>query len=500
MENSNRREFLKTGMAAGAGLAFTVNPLTSFAGSRVLGANDTIRVGCIGLRGIGRKHVGDFRSIPGVRIVALCDVDSEVLAEKHGLLLNDGIRTDTYKDMRRMLERKDIDVISIGTPNHWHSLAAVWGCQAGKDVLVEKPVSHNIWEGRKIVEAARKYDRIVQADFDSRSEDLYHESVKFLQKGELGKILYIKSVCYKRRKSIGLVTTPQRIPKTIDYNIWCGPTPARPLMRRRIHYDWHWQFATGNAELGNNGPHTLDFIRWVLGKSTLPKTVFSFGGRYGYVDNGDVPNTQVAVYDYDGIPIIFESRALPENPGSENMDSLQGLSATGKMVVFPHNSSRPNVSEAFFCEKGIFYEGVVYDNDGTKVHEIEKGGARMPQAFFIDAVRSRKISDLRTDIEEGHLSSAFCHMGNISYMLGEPKTEEEISVNCHNNEYILEAFRGYKNHLKIHGIDIAKELPSAGPLLHFDSEKEQFYGEHSERANMFVKDTYRESFTIPERV
>ncbi len=500
MESQNRRDFLKTGMAAGAGIAIAGNPISSFASSKVLGANDAIRVGCIGLRGIGRKHVRDFRSIPGVQIVALCDVDGEVLAEKHGLLKNDGIETDTYVDMRKMMERKDIDVISIGTPNHWHSLAAVWGCQAGKDVLVEKPVSHNIWEGRKIVEAARKYERMVQADFDSRSRNQYVESVNYMRSAALGKVLYVKSICYKRRKSIGFVNTPQRIPNTIDYDLWCGPVPARPLMRRRLHYDWHWQFATGNAELGNNGPHTLDRIRWMLGKSTLPKTVFSFGGRYGYIDNGDVPNSQIAIYDYDGIPIIFESRALPENPDSDNMDPLQGLSATGKMVVFPHDSPNPNVNQAFFCEKGIFCKGIVYDNDGRKIDEIEAGDSRLPQAHFIDAVRSRKMSDLRTDIEEGHLSTAFCHLGNISYMLGEPKSEEEIIANLNDSEYMLETYRGFKKHLKTHGIDITKELPSVGPLLHFDSEKEQFYGEHSERANMFVKDTYREPFVIPDKV
>ncbi len=507
MENRNRREFLKTSMAAGAGMAMAGNTFTAYAGKNVLGANDTIRIGAIGIRGIGsHKHIPDFRKIPGVQVVALCDVDGEVLNQVHGDLKKDGIATDKYTDMRKMLDRKDIDAISIGTPNHWHSLAAVWGCQAGKDVLVEKPVSHNIWEGRKVVEAARRYDRLVQADFDSRSNPEHVEIARLVQSGELGKLLYIKSVTYKRRKSIGLVNTPQPIPKYIDYNLWCGPSPARPLIRKKLHYVWHWQFATGNAELGNNGPHTLDLIRMTLGKDTLPRTVFSYGGRYGYLDNGDVPNTQVVIYDYDGIPVIFESRALAENPESENLNPLQGISASGKTVVFPHDSTRPNVAQAYFCEKGIVYQGLthldsgVYDNEGRRLRDIEAGDSQIPQEHFIEALRSRKISDLRTDIEVGHISSAFCHLGNISYMIGEPKPEQEIIEHFNGSEYMMESFKGFKKHLAIHGIDIAKEMPSVGPVLQFDSEKEEFFGEHSDRANMFVKDSYREPFVIPDIV
>jgi len=501
MKKNNRRDFLKKSVIAGSGIVLSGSAYNAFSANNIIGANESVRVAVIGLNGHGKgNHIRNFKRIPGVKIVALCDVDSSVLNHTANDLSKEGINVDKYTDIRKLLERKDIDAVSIATPNHWHALAAVWACQAGKDVLVEKPVSHSIWEGRKIVDAARKYNRVVQGDFDRRSSNLRQKSYEYLQSGKLGKVLFVKSVNYKRRKSIGMINVPQSIPESVDYNLWCGPISMRPLMRKNLHYDWHWQYATGNAEIGNNGPHTLDCVRWALQMKGLPQTVFSIGGRYGYIDNGDVPNTLLAVYDYKGIPIVYESRALPENSASENMDGLESISATGKKIVFPHNRTSPNTHEAFFCEDGILYNESIYDNDGKLVSSFEADKSIGPKEHFISAIKSRKISDLRIDIEEGHISTAFCHLGNISYKMGEPASLEKIYGIIGGNEFVLNAFEGLKKHLLNHGIDVSKQEIVLGPKLFFNSKNEEFYNSNSKMANLYLKDTYREPFVIHENV
>lgn len=488
-------------MSASAGMMLAGSGFPLAANARIIGANDTVRVAVVGLNGHGKdNHIPSFKRIPGVAIAALCDVDSAVLERTASNLLKDGIKVDTYSDMRKLLERKDIDAVSIATPNHWHALAAIWACQAGKDVLVEKPVSHCIWEGRKIVDAARKYNRMVQADFDRRSSNQRAESYAYLQSGKLGKVLFVKCVNYKRRPSIGLVSVPQPIPASVDYNLWCGPTPMRPLMRENLHYDWHWQYLTGNAELGNNGPHTLDCVRWALSMKGIPERVFAIGGRYGYTDNGDVPNALLAVYQYGDIPIIYESRALPQDTTTENMDGLDGLSATGQRIFFPHGQTGPNTHEAFFCEGGVLYNNAIYDNDGKRITEIESGGSRGAKENFINAVKSRNIADLKIDIEEGHRSTAFCHIGNISYMTGSQASLQTIRDQLGDNRFVQDAFNGFQKHLSVHGIDISKQLPVLGTTLSFDSDQERFVGAHSVEANRYLKDVYREPFVIRDHV
>jgi hypothetical protein len=501
METNNRRNFIKKSILVGSGIALAGTTYKTFASNNVIGANDTVRVAVIGLNGHGRgNHIPEFKKLSGVKIVALCDVDLAILNQTAADLSKDNIQVEKYQDIRKLLERNDIDAVSIATPNHWHALAAIWACQAGKDVLVEKPVSHSIWEGRKIVEAARKYNRMVQGDLDRRSDNTTKKAYEYLQSGKLGKVLYVKCANYKRRESIGLINMPQPIPGSVDYNIWCGPTPMRPLMRKNLHYDWHWQFTTGNSEIGNNGPHTLDCVRWALGMKGVPQSIFTIGGRYGYMDNGDVANTQLSIYDYEGIPIVYESRGLSQDPTTENMDGFDSISATGKRVFFPHNSTNPGGGEAYFCENGFLYGSSVYDNDGKLVSSFEKESSISPKEHFINAIKSRKISDLRIDIEEGHLSTAFCHLGNISYKMGKQTSVEDIYKKLGGDKFLLDSFNGFKNHLSKHGIDITKQLPVMGPQLSYHSEQEKFQGQNSEMANLFLKDTYRAPFIINEQV
>ncbi len=300
MKGITRRDFMKGSVAAGMALVLPH--------SRVLGANDDIRVAVVGFRSQGGGHIKRFLGIPGVRVVALCDVDEKVIKKR--LEETEGLDKDVriYTDVRKLLEDKDIDAISTATPNHWHALITIWACQAGKDVYVEKPISHNIWEGRQMIKAARKYNRIVQGGTHKRSDTILPEVFDYLQKGNIGTIKIARGFCCKRRKSIGKVVGMQPVPESVDYNLWTGPAPLGPLMRKRLHYDWHWVWPTGNGDLGNQGVHEMDLCRWALGQDSLPKRAMSIGGRFGYDDDGTTANTQIAVFDYEPAPLIFEVR------------------------------------------------------------------------------------------------------------------------------------------------------------------------------------------------
>jgi len=504
----NRRQFLKSSAVVAAGAALTrltIAPSSVLAanapGSRVRGANDDIRVAVVGFRGHGWTHINAYLKIPGVRVVALCDADKNVLDDGIRTLKNRNVKVDGCLDVRKLLEDKSIDAISTATPNHWHALVTVWACQANKDVCVEKPVSHNIWEGRKMVQAARRYNRIVQADLDSRSDEGIQAAVRYVQQGKLGKIVVVRGFCYKRRTSMGKVDGPQKVPESVDYNLWCGPAPMGPLMRKKLHYDWHWVWPTGNGEIGNNGPHQLDICRWVLGQTGLPSRVMSIGGRFGYDDDGETPNTQIAFYDYQPAPIIYEVRGLPRKKGDSAMDVYRGVSSTGVVMQSGREGPGPNTGVIVQCEHGfVDVPGLVaYDNNGKEVRRFNGGGIG-PQANFIKAVRSRKTSDLKTDILEGHLSTCLCHMGNISYRIGKESSNEQIREVIQGDKDSLEAFGRFQAHLSAHGLDLKKTPAVLGPWLKMDSKKEKFFGTFKKRANELLKRDYRKPFVIPRKV
>ena len=316
MSHFSRRSFLKKSALFGAAA------LTARSWGQVAGANGDVRVAVLGLNGRGKNHLSSLAKVPGVRVVALCDPDQAVLARA---INASGGGLTAYPDLRELLASKDIDAITIATPNHWHSLAAIWACQAGKDVYVEKPVSHNIWEGRQLVAAAKKYNRVVQAGTQIRSGEGLIEAVQWVRGGNLGRIKAARGFCYKRRKSIGLTTGPQPVPSTVDYDLWCGPAPMEPLRRTQLHYDWHWQYVTGNGDVGNQGIHQMDVARWFLGEAGLPRHTLSIGGRLGDRDDGDTPNTQVVVHDYATAPLIFEVRGLPARADLASTGDVPGL-------------------------------------------------------------------------------------------------------------------------------------------------------------------------------
>jgi len=493
MKQITRRDFIKSSIASSFALALPF--------SRVRGANNDIRASVVGFRGHGRTHINAYLKIPGVRVVALCDADSDILSRGVSESKARNQKVDAYTDVRELLDDSSIDVVSTATPNHWHALITIWACQAGKDVCVEKPVSHNIFEGRKMVEAARKYNRIVQADLDLRSNEGLSEAVRYIQQGQLGRIVVVRGFCYKRRSSMGKVSGPQRVPESIDYNLWCGPAPKEPLMRKNLHYDWHWVWSTGCGEIGNNGPHQLDVCRWVLGKRKLPNRVMRLGGRFGYDDDGQTANTQITVFEYEDVPIIYEVRGLPTKDGDSNMDIYRSINSNGVVMQSGRLSSSPNTGVIVQCENGYvnITDLIAYNNSGKIVRRFKSISPR-PQASFINAVRSRKISDIRTDILEGHLSTALCHMGNISYRIGAESSSEVIREVIQGEKESLEAFERFQNHLLANKVSLKKTPAVLGPWLKMNYKRERFIGKFSKRANKLLTRNYRKPFVVPEQI
>ncbi len=487
MQGNNRRSFIKR-VAVGGAAAYWASSKPAFSQGAPSGANDAVRVAIVGLRSKGHHHIQMYKEVPGVRIVALCDVDENILDREVKALASENIKVERYFDIRRLLENKDIDAVSIATPNNWHSLMTVWACQAGKDVYVEKPISHEVWEGRKAVEAARRYNRIVQAGTQSRSDTALHEVAAYLQSGQLGKILRARGFCYKRRASIGKVPGPQPIPSGVHYDLWCGPAPLQPLMRKELHYDWHWVWATGNGDIGNQGIHEMDMCRWMLGEKQLPPRVFSIGGRFGYDDDGQTANTQIAVLDYPAAPLIFEVRGLPEKAGMENMGHYRGV----------------RIGIVVDCENGSFVGGAgggwIYDRDNKRVKQFSSSGGDDHVPNFIRAVRSRKSSDLYSDVLDGHLSAALCHLINISHRVGRQVSSGQIRETVRGEKDFAETVERFFDHMHANRIDLEKQPATLGPWLTLDPAAERFTGAFSGPANALLTRDYRRPFVVPEKV
>ncbi|NQT26588.1 Gfo/Idh/MocA family oxidoreductase [candidate division KSB1 bacterium] len=486
-----RRDFMKSTTIVGLSMAGAGMTIPVLSNNRILGANDTVRVGIAGLRVKGAQHIDVFREIPNVRVAAICDVDTEMLAREKAKFTSDGETVDTMTDIRQLLDRKDIDAIVVSSPNHWHSLMGIWACQAGKDVYVEKPVSHNVWEGRQLVKASKKYNRIVQAGIQKRSDTGLVEAFNYIREGHLGRITLARGLCYKRRKSIGLSEGPQPIPKNIDYNLWTGPAKLGPLMRKSLHYDWHWQWETGNGDIGNQGIHEIDMCRWVMDETGLPKSVTSFGGRYGYIDDGETPNTQISLYEYDTAPLIFEVRGLPQSPQLEAMDAYKGV----------------RIGVVIHCEHGYFAGGDgggwVYDNDGNKIQKfVGSGGVKEHAANFIQAIRDRDSSALNGQIEDGHISSALCHLANISYCMGTLDSPESLQKNMEQDSDILDAFDRTQEHLMKNDVQLDKRSIRMGPKLMVAPGSETFVSNEEFStayfANLLLRREYREPFVVSE--
>lgn len=487
MTRQTRREFLENSMLAAAAAAMAGTGLAATARAeeqKAASANETLRVAVLGLNGRGQSHLGGFVNRNGCDVVAVCDPDESV-GQKLGVAKVEektGRKPLFYQDLRKLLENKEIDIISIATPNHWHSLAAIWAIQNGKDVYVEKPVSHNVSEGRRVVDAARKHGKICQAGTQSRSALGTRQLMEFLHSGGIGKIKLARGLCYKRRESIG-PRGNYEVPASVDYNVWCGPAPMNPLTRKRFHYDWHWQWDYGNGDLGNQGIHQMDLARWGLGQTDIGRAVLSYGGRLGYQDAGETANTQVSIHDYGDQTLVFEVRGL------ETKD-LRGAKVG---VIFEGTEG--------YAVMASYSGGTIFDLQGNQVRTFNGGGEeRSHFDNFIGAVRSRKVEYLNGDILEGHLSSALCHLGNISYRLGSPVSVDEAGKRLEGvrqKDEALETFERVKSHLADNHVELAAVKFQFGAALTIDGKAETFTGEVSDKANPMLTREYRKGFEVP---
>ncbi len=422
----NRRTFIKKTAIGTAGVSMGLTAMSAKSYGRILGANDRIQVGVIGLRGRGKDHLRAFSAMygDGVAVKTVCDVDTEYHEPSRQLVAEnqEGQKPDAVQDLRKILEDPDIDAVSMATPNHWHALGTVWACQAGKHVYVEKPSSHNIWEGRKMVEAARKYDRMVQVGFQNRSISNVMQAMQFLHSGGIGDVFMARGTCFKPRDSFG-ISPDSEAPPNLDYDLWLGPCAWRPYNEKRGHYNWHWHWNTGNGDTGNQGPHQFDIARWGMGKLMHPVKVQSMGGIFGispHECSQETPNTQTSIFTYeDGKILEFETRGRFTNAeanaqvrignifyGTEGWLELNGSS----WKAYRERQEEP------FAGTGVEAEGAAVGGDRSFRAAPGSGGHF---GNFIAAMRSGKREDLNCDILVGHMSTCLPHLGNIAYLVGE---------------------------------------------------------------------------------
>lgn len=495
-----RRDFLRvaTAAAGSVGLSSTVIAQRPF--SRPRGANDDIRVAQVGLgqrikvggrpSGKGQKDIKHWLKVPGARVVAICDPERDYLDREVQKFKDRNEHVDAYTDVRKLLEDPNIDAIGVTTPDHWHALITVWACQAGKDVFVQKPASHNIFEGRKMVEAAVKYGRIVQSATGPWDQTGIGETFDYIRAGNLGKVLYAHGISYRHRPSIGKVKAPTPVPASLDYDLWSGPAPIVPVNRQYLHYDWHWDWLYGTGDLGNSGIHKMDACRWALGTDALPERVLAVGGRFGEDDDGQTPNTQIGFLDYKPAPIVFEVRGMPRDRSLRKADYDES-------AMDEYLGQRSAV--VLHCEHGFTSDNQVHDNDSKLVKTFEPTNDNL-FVNFIKAMRSRRAGDLRTDMLQGHLSASLVHMVNISHRVGRERPAEDVKEIVRSEKDFAEAFDRMLTHLDANEIDLKKTPLTLGPWLKMNTKTERFEGPFSREANELAVGKYPKPFIVPEVV
>jgi predicted dehydrogenase len=496
MRRVTRREFVKGGLAAGLALGLprsvrSANP-SSEVRLAIVGLGSIDVPGNVG--GRGRQLIDAFRKVPGARIVTLCDVDKAILDQGVQIMKKAEVAVTTCTDLRRVLDDKNVDAVVVAMPNHWHALAAVWACQAGKDVYVEKPLAYNLWEGRQIVAAAQKYGRIVQVGTQSRSNTALGEAVEFIHSGQIGKPRYAHVVIYRPRASLGKVGGPTPVPSTVDLDLWSGPAPLEPARRKYLHYDWHWFWVTGNGEIGNNGPHYLDICRWALGVKEPPRHALSIGGRFLFDDDGQTPNTHIALLDCRPAPILCEIRGLPED--KKPAGSFRGV-RTGFVIQ---------------CEGGYLRAdltgGTAFDNQDKEIKVFASPKGSDPTVThvtnFVEAVRSRNAGQLHAPALEGHLSTACAHIANVSYRLGAEANPEAVREAIQQAapaagvaREFADVFERYQEHLTARGVARSATPGVLGAWVTLDPASERFVGALADRANAIATREYRTPFVVP---
>ena len=474
----SRRHFLEDSMlAAAAAASATVVGKSALAQGTSRSASEQLTVAIIGCGIRGKAHAQELGRFPDVDIAYVCDPDSSRTAELAKKIADAGRPAPKQvPDLRTIIDDKSVDAVFICTCNHWHALAAIWAMQAGKDAYVEKPVSHNIHEGRVMVEVARKTGRICQGGTQYRSGGALASAVEYMRQGKLGQVKLARSIVYGGRGSIGALGKYE-VPSEVDYNLWCGPAPLATLTRPKLQYDWHWVWDTGNGELGNNNVHSIDQCRWGLGITGLGKSVISYGGRFGYSDAGQTPNSQVCIFDFGDKTLVSETRGLKTNPFDPN---LKGATI-------------------FEGSEGYIAGNVLFDKERKLVRSFE-GPSVNHFRNFLDCVKSRKRDELKAEILEGHQSTALCHTGNISYRLGRSAPVAEVrsalaKLKVHDN--VMDTLDRTLSHLQDNRVDLDKTPLTLGVHLQIDGDREAFAG--NEQANQMLTREYRKPFAVPSR-
>ena len=405
MGTISRRTWLKTASA-----------LATMAASQKASANDRVVMGIMGITDRGWDLALEFGMRDDVEIRYLADPDSRLFDERaQKLEQTKGKRPQCVQDFRRMLDDKEVDAIAIATPDHWHALGTILACQAGKDVYVEKPASHSIWEGRKMVEAARKYDRVVQVGTQNRSADYVKEAIAYTKLPEFGAVHFVRVVNSKLREPMNMEQDAET-PAGVDYDMWLGPAPLRKFNPNHFHYNWHWFWNYGGGDLANDGLHQIDIARWTIDR-TLPKAVSSTGAIHSMNDHRDTPDTQTVTWEFDGVTVALEQVLWTPYMRKTPLD----LRDTNAAPNWPFNGTRVEI----YGEKRFMYLGRMgdgwapYDEEGKQLFD-KRGAYRATgtahAANFIDCVKSRKRPN--ADIEDGHFSTLLAHYGNTAYRTG----------------------------------------------------------------------------------
>jgi predicted dehydrogenase len=440
---------------------------------KIIGANERVNVAVCGIKGRGASHIGGHGRQKNVTISHLVDPDSRLFEGRKKFVQSKFKNTpECVQDVRKVLDNKEVDVISIATPNHWHSLMSIWACQAEKDVYVEKPLSHNLFEGRKLVEAAKKYNRIVQHGTQNRSLRKWSDLAKEVASGKNGKLEVALGTCHKRRGSIGFKDTKSP-PNELDFDVWTGPAAKEDFHDNLVHYNWHWFWNYGNGDIGNQGVHQMDIARWMIPGAVWPKSVICFGGRFGYKDQAETANTQLAIFDYGESLLVFDVRGLS---GKSNM----GIS---NHVYFDKNAKQKNTASHGL--KGI--KDPLADRGKVDIFEN-----------FIQAVRNRKEEHLDAHVYEGHVSSGLCHLANVSYRLGEKSSFNKKNKSFGSNKKGYEYFERMQEHLKENGLNLKETDYIVGRNLEFDAKTETIKGD--DEANALLSRNYRSPYIVPDKV
>ena len=479
LNSIGRRRFL--GITGSAGLAL---PFTASSYARAAGANERVRVAIIGCGSRGGSLSQLLTGNKDAQIVAICDADKKRMEDFTGRLKKAG--TDSVakiQDYRELIARDDIDAVIIATPNHWHTLQAIDAMKAGKAVYVEKPVSHNPWEGWQLAAAAKKYKGVIQAGFQNRSDPGPQKGIGYVQSGGLGKILRVHSCCFRNRKSIGKRKDPLKAPESVDYNLWLGPAADEKMFRPQFHYDWHWIWNTGDGDMGNQAPHELDMVNWLLGNNALPQEIVGFGGRFGWNDAGETPNLHTAWYEHNGIPVTLEVNDLCLSP-KRNSPSIRDGVRVGIVV---------------HCENGILKGGrggmTAYKLDGkTRIERFPGDGGRNHMPNFLEAVRAGHSKNVAAPIEAAVVSSAMAHLANLSYRAGKPVKIEEIEKTISGNAVLETILKDQSKQLS--DWEIAQPSYQLGSVVRHDPSTRAITGEGIKPA--WIRPAGRGEFVIPE--